>query len=72
MCDVEHIVVRLSDGGCLESARATPPAWNVPPTWERGRGWAVSLGAIGVPYYRDTVRAFAQRISMVEAVLSES
>jgi aminoglycoside phosphotransferase (APT) family kinase protein len=42
-------------------------------TWERGRGWAVSVGAIGIPYYRHTVPAFAERgIRMVESVLSES
>jgi len=41
-------------------------------TWERGRGWAISLGAIGIPYYRDTIPAFAQRgIRFVEAVLSD-
>ncbi|HEY3005803.1 MAG TPA: aminoglycoside phosphotransferase family protein [Kribbellaceae bacterium] len=41
-------------------------------TWERGRGWAVSLGAIGIPYYRDTVPAFARRgIRMIEAVLGD-
>ncbi|MDP9444289.1 MAG: aminoglycoside phosphotransferase family protein [Actinomycetota bacterium] len=41
-------------------------------TWERGRAWAVSLGAIGIPYYRDTVPAFAERgVRMIEAVLSD-
>lgn len=41
-------------------------------TWERGRGWAVSVGAIGIPYYRYTVPAFARRgVAMIQAVLSE-
>jgi aminoglycoside phosphotransferase (APT) family kinase protein len=40
--------------------------------WERGRGWTISLGAIGIPYYRDTVPAFAARgIKMIQAVLAE-
>ncbi len=40
--------------------------------WQRGRGWTISLGAIGIPYYRDTVPAFAARgIAMIDAVLSE-
>lgn len=41
-------------------------------TWERGRAWAVSLGAIGIPYYRETVPAYVRRgVAMIEAVLSE-
>ena len=41
--------------------------------WQRGRGWTISLGAIGIPYYRETVPAFARRgITMIEAVLSEN
>lgn len=28
-------------------------------TWERARGWALSVGLIALPYYRDTNRAFA-------------
>jgi aminoglycoside phosphotransferase (APT) family kinase protein len=40
--------------------------------WQRGRAWTISLGAIGIPYYRETVPAFARRgIAMIEAVLGE-
>jgi aminoglycoside phosphotransferase (APT) family kinase protein len=28
-------------------------------TWERGRGWALSIGLIALPYYRDTNPVFA-------------
>jgi aminoglycoside phosphotransferase (APT) family kinase protein len=29
-------------------------------TWARGRGWALSLALIAIPYYRDTNPAFAE------------
>jgi aminoglycoside phosphotransferase (APT) family kinase protein len=29
-------------------------------TWARGRGWALSLALIALPYYRDTNPAFAE------------
>ena len=39
-------------------------------TWQRGRGWAVSIAAIAIPYYRTTVPAFARRgTAMIDAVL---
>ena len=28
-------------------------------TWARGRGWALSIGLIALPYYMDTNPAFA-------------
>jgi hypothetical protein len=28
-------------------------------TWARGRGWALGLGLIGIPYYEDTNPHFA-------------
>jgi aminoglycoside phosphotransferase (APT) family kinase protein len=28
-------------------------------TWERGRGWALSIGLIALPYYRETNPVFA-------------
>lgn len=28
-------------------------------TWARGRGWALSVGLIALPYYRETNPAFA-------------
>ncbi|MFZ0324226.1 MAG: aminoglycoside phosphotransferase family protein [Actinomycetes bacterium] len=41
-------------------------------TWQRGRGWAVSIGAILIPYYRDSVPALARRgILMIEAALAQ-
>ncbi len=41
-------------------------------SWQRGRGWAVSIGAMLIPYYRESAPAFARRgIAMIESVLSE-
>lgn len=41
-------------------------------TWLRARAWKVSLSAMGIPYYRDTVPAFAESgIRAIEAVLAE-
>jgi len=41
-------------------------------TWQRGRGWAVSIAAIAIPYYRDSVPAFAERgVRTIDAVLSD-
>ena len=40
-------------------------------TWTRGRGWAVSIAAMEIPYYRDTVPAFRDRsIRAIHRVLS--
>ncbi|GAB3390100.1 hypothetical protein [Amycolatopsis echigonensis] len=42
-------------------------------TWERGRGWALSIALIQLPYYRDTnpvVAANSRRT--IEAVVSGS
>lgn len=40
-------------------------------TWTRGRGWAVSIAAMEIPYYRDTVPAFRDRsIRAIERVLN--
>jgi aminoglycoside phosphotransferase (APT) family kinase protein len=42
-------------------------------SWQRGRGWAVSIAAIAIPYYRDSVPAFAERgVRTIRAALSES
>lgn len=41
-------------------------------TWRRGRGWALGPALTGIPYYWDTVPAFAQRgLRTVEVVLSD-
>ncbi len=40
-------------------------------TWLRGRGWAVSISAVGIPYYRESVPAFAERgVRTIERVLA--
>ena len=40
-------------------------------TWERGRGWALSVGIIALPYYRDTNPALASlALHTIEEVLS--
>jgi hypothetical protein len=41
-------------------------------TWDRGRGWALSGGVLGLPYYHETNPAFAalsRRI--IESVLAD-
>jgi aminoglycoside phosphotransferase (APT) family kinase protein len=39
--------------------------------WSRGRGWALSVGAIALPYYRHThPRLVATARRMIDAVLS--
>jgi len=41
-------------------------------TWRRGRGWALAPALTGIPYYWDTVPAFAQRgLRTVAAVLAD-
>lgn len=41
-------------------------------TWRRGRGWALGPALTGIPYYWDTVPAFAQRgLRTVAAVLAD-
>ena len=41
-------------------------------TWRRGRGWALGPALTGIPYYWDTVPAFAQRgLRTVAAVLED-
>jgi aminoglycoside phosphotransferase (APT) family kinase protein len=41
-------------------------------TWRRGRGWALGPALTGIPYYWDTVPAFAQRgLRTVAAVLDD-
>jgi aminoglycoside phosphotransferase (APT) family kinase protein len=41
-------------------------------TWRRGRGWALAPALTGIPYYWDTVPAFAQRgLRTVAAVLED-
>ena len=41
-------------------------------SWERGRGWALSMALIALPYYRDTNPSFAGRaIGWIEEVLSD-
>ncbi|MPZ54448.1 MAG: phosphotransferase [Acidimicrobiia bacterium] len=40
-------------------------------TWRRGRGWAVSIAAMEIPYYRDSVPAFRDRsVRAIERVLA--
>lgn len=42
-------------------------------TWERGRGWALSIALIQLPYYRDTNPVLAANSRRtVEAVVSGS
>jgi len=42
-------------------------------TWARGRGWALSLGLIALPYYRETNPAFAAVARhLVDEVLAEA
>jgi len=41
-------------------------------TWARGRGWALTVGIVGIPYYQDTNPPFAAMGKhMVEEVLAE-
>ncbi len=41
-------------------------------TWRRGRGWAMGPALTGIPYYWDTVPAFAQRgLRTIAAVLAD-
>ena len=41
-------------------------------TWRRGRGWALAPALTGIPYYWDSVPAFARRgLRTVEAVLED-
>lgn len=41
-------------------------------TWRRGRGWALGPALTGIPYYWDTVPAFAERgLRTVAAVLAD-
>ncbi len=41
-------------------------------TWLRGRGWALSVALIALPYYRTTNRAFAdQARRWIEEVLED-
>lgn len=41
-------------------------------TWERGRGWALSMGLIALPYYRDTNPSLARTARRwVEEVLTD-
>lgn len=41
-------------------------------TWERGRGWALSVGLIALPYYRETNRALAENARRwIEEVLDD-
>ena len=41
-------------------------------TWRRARGWALAPALTGIPYYRDTVPAFAERgLRTIAAVLAD-
>ncbi len=41
-------------------------------TWRRGRGWALGPALTGIPYYWDTVPAFAERgLRTIEVVLGD-
>jgi aminoglycoside phosphotransferase (APT) family kinase protein len=41
-------------------------------TWERGRGWALSMGLIALPYYRETNPVFADVARrMIDEVLTD-
>jgi aminoglycoside phosphotransferase (APT) family kinase protein len=41
-------------------------------TWERARGWALSMGLIALPYYRETNPTFARNaLGWIEDVLSD-
>ena len=60
----------LFDGPARAAFRETVEADDA--LWQRGRGWALSMAIIGLPYYRDSNPVFvAQAWRMVEAVLSE-
>ncbi len=42
------------------------------PTWERGRGWALSVGLIALPYYKDTNPVLAATARhLIDEVLAE-
>ena len=42
------------------------------PTWARGRGWALSVALIALPYYRDSNPSFAAMVRRtIEQVLAE-
>ena len=57
-CDVMAAWTFLPRGGraVFRSELAVDDA-----TWERARGWALSMGLIALPYYRDSNPSFAQR-----------
>ena len=41
-------------------------------TWARGRGWALSVGLIALPYYQSTNPAFADLVAqMIDEVLTD-
>ena len=41
-------------------------------TWRRGRGWSLAPALTGIPYYWDTVPAFARRgLRTVARVLAD-
>jgi aminoglycoside phosphotransferase (APT) family kinase protein len=41
-------------------------------TWTRGRGWALTVGLVGIPYYMDTNPPFAAMGKhVVEEVLAD-
>ncbi|MCP9957829.1 MULTISPECIES: aminoglycoside phosphotransferase family protein [Streptomyces] len=64
------------------------PVWDLPPrarsayrdaldldeeTWARARAWAIAVGVSGIPYYRDTLPAFAAECrARLRAVLADA
>jgi aminoglycoside phosphotransferase (APT) family kinase protein len=41
-------------------------------TWARGRGWALSVGLIALPYYQSTNPVFADLVAqMIDEVLTD-
>jgi aminoglycoside phosphotransferase (APT) family kinase protein len=68
-CDLLAAWSLLSEGarGGFREALAVDDA-----TWARGRGWALTVGIVGIPYYKDTNPPFAAMGKhLVEEVLAD-
>jgi aminoglycoside phosphotransferase (APT) family kinase protein len=65
-----HAAYQLFDEASREQFRCEVGADHA--TWVRARGWAVSVAAMEIPYYRETRPEFAARsIAAIDAVLAE-
>jgi len=67
-CELAVCWTTLGDAGREAFREAVAPD---EASWLRGRGWAVSISAIAIPYYRHSVPEFAERgIRTIERVLA--